>query len=84
MPPEMDHNDLSFQDDLIRPLKAFFGETSINTQVLEGKKSLEFPDDYYFPSLEILDYEKKVLKNDNEIMRDILQTRDRLKRKIVI
>lgn len=39
---------------------------------------LEFPEDYYFPTHKILDFEKDSLKNDNEIMRDILTTRERL------
>ena len=45
---------------------------------------LEFPEDYYFPTLQILDFERDYLKNDNEIMRDILTTRERLKRKVLL
>jgi len=51
---------------------------------VKGTKMLEFPEDYYFPTLQILDFERDSLKNDNEIMRDILTTRERLKRKVLL
>jgi hypothetical protein len=80
----MDHNDLNFQSDLIQPLKVFFSETGIGPETFKDSKTLEFPEDYYFPPLQILDFERDFLKNDNEIMRDILATRERLKRKVLL
>lgn len=70
----MDHNDFDFDGDLIDPLIEFFKQIGIRLNKSSSSyRQIKFPEDCYFPTASIVDYEKKLIKSS--IIWDIVEDR---------
>jgi hypothetical protein len=72
----MDHNDFDFDTDFIDPVSIFFKQISLNTEKVQNDfGGIHFEDDYYFPSQNIVNYEKTLITSS--IIWDIIEDRKR-------
>jgi hypothetical protein len=73
----MDHNDFEFDDDFVEPIFEFFKQMNLKMNEVDESiyEALNFPDEYYFPPLNVITDEKKLIKNS--IIWEIIEERSR-------
>lgn len=73
----MDHNNFDFDEDFIEPIIEFFKQINLKADDIEEStlQALNLPDEYYFPTPSIINYEKKLVKSS--IIWDIIEERNK-------
>eukprot|EP00349_Pseudokeronopsis_sp_Brazil_P009945 CAMPEP_0202979552 /NCGR_PEP_ID=MMETSP1396-20130829/85668_1 /ASSEMBLY_ACC=CAM_ASM_000872 /TAXON_ID= /ORGANISM="Pseudokeronopsis sp., Strain Brazil" /LENGTH=76 /DNA_ID=CAMNT_0049719025 /DNA_START=732 /DNA_END=962 /DNA_ORIENTATION=+ len=76
----MDHNDFDFDSDFIDPIIEFFRQIHLKAEEVNDSifEALNFEDDYFFPSGNIVEFEKKLIKSS--IIWEIMEERQTKKK----